>query len=85
MVAFLASLLGHVHGGLHYVLVGAMYLVSGISGSKAADMAALAPVLFPEMKKRGAKPAISVALQIRTVIVAAVPCISPGPPRWPIL
>src|ERR1700730_3626150 len=50
MVTFLASLLGHVRGGLHYVLVGAMYLVSGISGSKAADMAAVAPVLFPEMK-----------------------------------
>ena len=32
MVGFLASLLGHVRGGLHYVLVGAMYLVSGISG-----------------------------------------------------
>src|SRR5438105_14937608 len=45
MVSFLASLLGHVKGGLHYVLVGAMYLVSGISGSKAADMAAVAPVL----------------------------------------
>ena len=34
MVAFLASLLGHVRGGLSYVLLGAMYLVSGISGSK---------------------------------------------------
>ncbi|HKM62699.1 MAG TPA: TRAP transporter large permease subunit [Acidisphaera sp.] len=53
MVAFLASLLGHVRGGLAYVLLGAMYLVSGISGSKAADMAAVAPVLFPEMKARG--------------------------------
>ncbi len=62
MVAFLASLLGHVRGGLHYVLVGAMYLVSGISGSKAADMAAIAPVLFPEMKQRGAKPGDLVAL-----------------------
>jgi tripartite ATP-independent transporter DctM subunit len=62
MVAFLASLLGHVKGGLSYVLVGAMYLVSGISGSKAADMAAVAPVLFPEMKKRGAKPGDLVAL-----------------------
>ncbi|MCD0421645.1 TRAP transporter large permease subunit [Rubrivivax sp. JA1024] len=62
MVAFLASLLGHVRGGLHYVLVGAMYLVSGISGSKAADMAAVAPVLFPEMKERGAKPGDLVAL-----------------------
>ncbi len=62
MVSFLASLLGHVRGGLHYVLLGAMYLVSGISGSKAADMAAVAPVLFPEMKKRGAKDGDLVAL-----------------------
>ena len=53
MVAFLAGLLGHVRGGLYFVLLGAMYLVSGISGSKAADMAAVAPVLFPEMKRRG--------------------------------
>src|ERR1700676_5135404 len=66
MVAFLASLLGHVRGGLHYVLVGAMYLVSGISGSKAADMAAIAPVLFPEMKARGAKPGELVALLAAT-------------------
>ena len=62
MVQFLASLLGHVRGGLNYVLIGGMYLVSGISGSKAADMAAIAPVLFPEMKKRGAKPGDLVAL-----------------------
>ena len=62
MVAFLASLLGHVRGGLSYVLIGAMYLVSGISGSKVADMAAVAPVLFPEMRQRGAKPGDLVAL-----------------------
>jgi len=62
MVAFLANLLGHVRGGLHFVLVAGMYLVSGISGSKAADMAAIAPVLFPEMKERGAKPGDLVAL-----------------------
>src|SRR5215213_9263972 len=62
MVGFLASLIGHVRGGLHYVLLGAMYLVSGISGSKAADMAAVAPVLFPEMKRRGARPGELVAL-----------------------
>jgi tripartite ATP-independent transporter DctM subunit len=53
MVAFLANLLGHIRGGLNYVLIVAMYLVSGISGSKAADMAAIAPALFPEMEKIG--------------------------------
>jgi len=62
MVAFLAGLLGHVRGGLSYVLVGAMYLVSGISGAKAADMAAVAPALFPEMKQRGASEGELVAL-----------------------
>jgi len=62
MVDFLATLLGHLKGGLHYVLLAAMYLVSGISGSKAADMAAVAPALFPEMKKRGAHPGKLVAL-----------------------
>ncbi|MBS0315745.1 MAG: TRAP transporter large permease subunit [Proteobacteria bacterium] len=62
MVDFLASLLGHVRGGLQYVLLGAMYLVSGISGSKAADMAAIAPALFPEMKKRGEEDGDLVAL-----------------------
>ncbi len=56
MVNFLVALVGHVRGGLSYVLLGAMYLVSGISGSKAADMAAVAPVLFPEMRKRGQHP-----------------------------
>jgi tripartite ATP-independent transporter DctM subunit len=62
LIDFMAALLGHVRGGLQYVLLGAMFLVSGISGSKAADMAAIAPALFPEMKKRGARPEELVAL-----------------------
>jgi tripartite ATP-independent transporter DctM subunit len=66
MVNFLASLLAHVRGGLSYVLIGAMYLVSGISGSKAADMAAIAPALFPEMRARGSKPGELVALLAAT-------------------
>jgi len=53
MVNFLAALVGHRRGGLSYVLIVAMYLISGISGSKAADQAAVAPVLLPEMKRRG--------------------------------
>jgi len=53
MVNFLAALVGHKRGGLHYVLIAAMYLISGISGSKAADQAAIAPVLLPEMRRRG--------------------------------
>lgn len=56
MVEFLAALVGNRRGGLSYVLIGAMYLISGISGSKAADQAAVAPVLLPEMRRRGMVP-----------------------------
>ena len=66
MVTFLVLLLGHVRGGLSYVLVGAMYLVSGISGSKAADMAAVVPVLFPEMLARNLDPGELLALLAAT-------------------
>ena len=66
MIVFLSNLLGHVRGGLQYVLVAAMYLVSGISGSKAADMAAIAPALFPEMEKLGNDRAAMTALLAAT-------------------
>jgi tripartite ATP-independent transporter DctM subunit len=62
LVEALASVVGHIRGGLGVVLVFAMYLVSGISGSKAADMAAVAPVLFPEMERRGTPRAELVAM-----------------------
>jgi tripartite ATP-independent transporter DctM subunit len=62
LVEALASVVGHIKGGLGMVLVFAMYLVSGISGSKAADMAAVAPVLFPEMERRGMPRAELVAM-----------------------
>ena len=62
LVGALASLVGHIRGGLNVVLVAAMYLVSGISGSKIADMAAVAPVLFPDMERRGQRRPEMIAL-----------------------
>jgi tripartite ATP-independent transporter DctM subunit len=61
LVDCLSALVGHRRGGLSYALIGAMYLVAGISGSKAADQAAIAPVLLPEMRRRGADPGELVA------------------------
>lgn len=55
MVNFVTALIGRVRGGLGYVLLCAMYLVSGISGAKAADMAAIGPILAPAMKERGTR------------------------------
>ena len=62
IVEFLASLLGHVRAGMSYVLLGSLFLVSGISGSKVSDMATVAPALFPDMKRRGHKPREMIAL-----------------------
>src|SRR5262249_22140623 len=57
-----STLRGPVGGGLKSGLLGAMSLVSGIWGSRAADRAAVAPVLFPEMKRRGADDGELIAL-----------------------
>jgi len=62
IVDFLASLIGHVKAGMSYVLLGSLFIVSGISGSKVSDMATVAPALFPEMRRRGNKQADMVAL-----------------------
>ena len=62
IIDFLASLVGHVKGGMSYVLLGSLFIVSGISGSKVSDMATVAPALFPEMKRRGQKPKEMIAL-----------------------
>ncbi len=65
-----ASLVGHLRGGLSVVLVVAMFLVSGISGSKTADMAAVAPALFPEMERRGGKRGEMIALLTMSAAMA---------------
>lgn len=62
IVDFLASWLGHIRAGMSYVLLGSLFVVSGISGSKVSDMATVAPALFPEMKRRGNKPREMIAL-----------------------
>lgn len=70
IVGFLVSLVGHIKAGMSYVLLGSLYLVSGISGSKVSDMATVAPALFPEMRRRGNRPSEMVALLATGSIMA---------------
>jgi tripartite ATP-independent transporter DctM subunit len=70
MIVFFVSMIGQFRGGLQYVLLGAMYLVSGISGAKAADMAAVAPSLFPEMIKRGNREGDLVSLLSASAVMS---------------
>ena len=53
LVMFVASLVGRLRGGLLQVTVVSMYIVSGISGSKAADVAAVGLVMRHMLDEEG--------------------------------
>jgi tripartite ATP-independent transporter DctM subunit len=56
------AIVGHVRGGLGYVAILASCILAALSGSAAADAAALAALLFPMMVKAGHDPARSAGL-----------------------
>lgn len=62
IVGFLQSAIGHIRGGLQQVLVVGMYIFSGISGSKAADMAAVGISMRRTLAEYGVPPAQTVAV-----------------------
>jgi tripartite ATP-independent transporter DctM subunit len=53
IVAFALACLGHIHGGLGYVAIVAALILAALSGSAAADTAALAAILIPMMRNAG--------------------------------
>ncbi len=53
LVAFVHALVGHFRGGLLQVMVVSMYLVSGLSGSKTADVAAVGTAMRGMLKREG--------------------------------
>jgi len=56
LVRLATALVGHLRGGLLQVVVVTIYLVSGISGSKAADVVAVGSVLRGELRRQGYRP-----------------------------
>jgi tripartite ATP-independent transporter DctM subunit len=74
------SLLGHVRGGLSHVNIAANMVMAGVSGSAAADAAAVGSVLVPAMKKQGYPGAYAAA------VTAAAATIGPMiPPSIPLV
>ncbi len=53
IVNFALALIGHRHGGLGYVAIVAAIIMASLSGSAAADTAALAGLLIPMMRSAG--------------------------------
>jgi tripartite ATP-independent transporter DctM subunit len=53
LIRLVETLVGHFRGGLYQVMVASMYLVSGLSGSEGADVAAVGLVLRDSMRRKG--------------------------------
>ena len=53
LVRFAGVLVGHIRGGLAHVVIVATVFFSGVSGSSAADTAAIGSIMIPSMVTRG--------------------------------
>lgn len=74
------ALIGHVQGGLGYVAIMAGLVLASISGSAAADTAALAAVVIPMMRNANYNVGRSAGL------IAGAGCIAPIlPPAMPLV
>jgi C4-dicarboxylate transporter DctM subunit len=83
IVNFASALVGFVYGGLAHVTVLASMFFAGISGSAAADTAAIGTLMIPEMKKRGYDVGFASALQasagsIGVIIPPSIPMVIYG-------
>jgi tripartite ATP-independent transporter DctM subunit len=78
LIEWLQRLVGRMRGGLNVVMVTAMVLFSGISGSKMADVAAVGSVLVPASRKSGQSAGSTVALLAASAVMAETipPCIN---------
>jgi tripartite ATP-independent transporter DctM subunit len=70
LIAFAASLVGHVRGGLGQVNVLASLLFGGVSGSAIADVSAIGGTMIPQMVKRGFDRDFAVNVSMTASLVA---------------
>ena len=73
LVRFIRALVGHLQGGLLQVTVASMYVVSGLSGSKPADVAAVGTVMRDELAERHGAPEGAAVLAASAVMGETVP------------
>jgi tripartite ATP-independent transporter DctM subunit len=73
LVRFIHALVGHMQGGLLQVTVASMYVVSGLSGSKPADVAAVGTVMRDELGERHGAAEGAAVLAASAVMGETVP------------
>jgi tripartite ATP-independent transporter DctM subunit len=70
LIAFAASLVAHVRGGLAQVNVLASLFFGGVSGSAIADVSAIGGTMIPQMVRRGFDRDFAVNVSITAALVA---------------
>ncbi|MCL4369911.1 MAG: TRAP transporter large permease [Chloroflexi bacterium] len=78
LINFASAIVGHVRGGLVYVVIVTNMIMAGMSGSAVADAAATGSVLIPAMEKAGynrrfAASVVGAASTIGPIIPPSVP------------
>src|SRR4029077_5951963 len=73
LVRFIHALVGHFRGGLLQVAVASMYIVSGLSGSKPADVAAVGTVMREQLRERHGAAEGAAVLAASAVMGETVP------------
>ena len=73
LVRFIETLVGHMRGGLLQVTVVSMYLMSGLSGSKPADVAAVGTVMRDQLRERHGAAEGAAALAASAIMGETVP------------
>jgi tripartite ATP-independent transporter DctM subunit len=73
LVQFIQTLVGHMRGGLLQVTVLSMYIVSGLSGSKPADVAAVGTVMRDQLRARHGAPEGAAVLAACAIMGETVP------------
>jgi TRAP-type transport system large permease protein len=72
IIAFAMAFVGHLRGGLGVVAIFAAIILASLSGSAAADTAALISILLPMMRQSGHDEARSVGLMASGGIIAPI-------------
>jgi tripartite ATP-independent transporter DctM subunit len=73
LIRFVHSLVGHMRGGLLQVAVVSMYVISGLSGSKPADVAAVGTIMRDEVSARHGAPEGAAVLAVSAIMGETVP------------
>jgi tripartite ATP-independent transporter DctM subunit len=73
LVQFIQVLVGHTRGGLLQVTVASMYVVSGLSGSKPADVAAVGTVMRDKITEQHGAPEGAAVLAATAIMGETIP------------